>query len=295
MRKSHALIALVIIIAGGLTFYLYHSNKKSSAGTSPVYISYLGNYAFTIPDNYSVDEKTVPTVQLVYPSSQQVSVKSIDEAYSAGVISVEALSASKDNSSSAFKKYVESTFASEMKKLSPDTKISYSKNDKWDVAKVTTKKDGKVVRFAYLINDKHPAVIIGRDESKPLKSIEQTITDIEESGLNNQQKAIRQSLDDVLLWIKTQKAQDLYNNAAAELRSKSSLNDVTNALNPQASQVKDTITFYGAVYTPDSAYVGLNFWTPAKQTVPTYFGSLVFKNENGKWKLQQMTLPTSPS
>ncbi len=294
MRKRLILAALVVIVAGGLFFYHSHSTENSQAGSGPVYINYTGSYTFRIPDKYSVDEKSVPTVQLVYPSSLQLEVKTVDEAYPVGVISVEALTALTDHSSPAFKKYVDTTFINEMKKLSSDTKISYSKNYKWDVAKVTTRKDGKVIRFAYLINGKHPAVIIGQNESKSLKAIEQTIIDIEDSGLDSQQKAIRQALDDVLIWVKTQKAQDLYNNAATDLRAKNSLNDVTNAL--QSSRYKDTITFYGTVYSPDSASVGLNFWTPNNpQSVPSFFGSLVFKNENGKWKLQQLTLPTSPS
>lgn len=295
MRKRSLIFIVLILVAALATILVLvkHSSNKTAA-PSPQYISYTGNYTFKIPPNYSVDEKTLPNVQLVYPASEQLNVKTIDEAYSAGVISVQSLNLT-DHTIDAFKKYVEGSFVADMKKISSDTKVNYTKNDKWDVAKVTTKKDGKVVRFAYLINDKHPVVIMGQNEPASVKSIEQSIIDIEDSGLNDEQKKVRQAIDNVLLYIKGQKAQDLYNNAATDLRSKNSLSDVTNALNSLGSHSKEPVTFYGTVYTPESAYVGLNFWTPNNHSAPSFFGNLVFKNENGKWKLQQLTLPTSPS
>lgn len=285
-------IAVVFTAVSAAAVFIFKKDKGLPSSGSR-YISYTGKYVFDVPQNFSVDEKSVADVQLVYPSSQQINANSIDEAYLQGIVSVQAMNIS-DSSEKGFKSFIEGGFSESLKKITPDIKIAYAKKDKLDIAKVTARKDGKIVRFSYFINAKHPVVITGPVESAAVKSIVQTINNIEDSGLNEEQKKMKQAIDDALLFIKAPKAQELYNNSSKELKGTSSVSDIDSALRKASERMKNALTFYGVLYSGNAFSVGLNFWEPSKnQTAPTAFGNLVFIKEDGAWRLQQMVLPTT--
>ena len=141
-RKLLALV-LVLLIAAGVGVYINRDDKTVLKPEHPEYLSFSGNYVFTVPKNYKVDEQSVPGIQLVY--SGTISGKTLDEAYGNNAISLQPISDLTHPSSKEFKAYVNNTFLPDIKKnlSTDDVKLKFAKTAGWDSARAVVASNGK--------------------------------------------------------------------------------------------------------------------------------------------------------
>ena len=285
------LIALLVVLIVAVAGFYIHGHQTAPKSEYPEYLNFAGNYVFSVPKDYRVDEQAVPGLQLVYIGIQ--TSKTLEDLYKVDGLSLQQISDLSDHSGKAFKKYVNNSFLRDIKKnlSTDDVQVKFGKTNGWDVARATVKKDGAQVRFVYLKNGRHPATIVSKNETDAFKKIEQTITDVENSDLKNEQSAIKQSIQTTIQLAKDQKAPELYNGAASELRSKNTQEEVKGALTSATPHLKDNIVISGVTYSPGGFAAGLRFTSISNRDAPPSFGVLVFKKADGQWKLEQLSLP----
>lgn len=265
---------------------------KISKAEYPQYLSFGGNYVFSVPKTYSVDEQSIPGIQLVYTST--ISAKNLEDVYNAGGISVQALTELSDHSAKAFKDYVNNTYLEQFKKNDSvkDTQLKFSKENGWDVAHITATKDGKSFRFIYVKNGQHPVVVVAKQETDTFKKIEQTIIDVENSDLKSEAESIKQSAKNIAQSAKDQKAPDLYALTTQELKDKTTQSEIAKALDTAKSYTSGNITISGGNYSPGEFTTAIRFVKLDKNDQQPAFGSMILKKVDGQWKLQALSLPS---
>lgn len=293
LSRKTLFIILVLLIAVGAGAYINRQNdKKTAQGINPKYLNFAGNYVFSVPKNYTVDEQTVPGAQLVYAG--QITVKTLEDVYSAGGISVYGIGDLTDHSSNAFKSYVNDKYLPELKKnlSTSNVQIKFDKQNGQDVALINIKKDEQVFRLVYLKGGQHPAAVITKQETSAYKDISQTLTDVENSDIKKEAEPIRQSIQNVAQLAKDQKTPQLYSSAAPDLQAKNTQDELAKALQAAAPYTAGSIIISGGSYRPGEFTTAIRFVKPDKNDQQPVFGSMVLKKIDGQWKLQALSLPT---
>lgn len=285
------LILLVIIVAAGAAIYLDGRKNSITAPKHPEYLNFDGNYVFSVPKNYTIDEQSVLGAQLVYTG--QISAKTVEDVYNQNGIAVQVLPIT-DHSSNGFKDYVNGKYLSELKNnlSTNDVRVKFGKTNGSDNARITVKKDGQASRFLYLKGGQHPAAVVSKQETGTLKTIEQSIIDVERTDLKNESDGIKKSIQNNLQLARAQKAQELYSGAAPELRSQNSQAQLAGALSAAASFLNQNITISGGSYNPGEFSAALRFTSLNKDNQQTALGAITLKKSDGQWKLEALSLPT---
>jgi len=287
------LTLLIIVIAVGAGLYIQgHPKKTTPKPEYPEYLSFAGNYVFSVPKTYNIDEQAVPGSQLVF--SGQLSAKTLEDVYNQNGISVAGISDLTDHSDKAFKDYVNTNFLPNLKKdaSTSNVQLKFGKTNGWDVARLTVTKDGQQFRFIYLRGGQHAVAVVAKQETEPLKKIEQTLVDVEVGDLKNELDPIKQSIKNYVQLAKDQKTQDLYNAATSELRAKSTQAELAAALNGAALYLNQNITISGGTYSPSVFSATLRFTSLNKDNQQPTFGAVLLKKVDGQWKLEALSLPT---
>ncbi len=290
-KKTWLLLTALIIIAAIATggWLVWHQSNSIKKLDYPEYLTFAGNYVFSVPKNYVVDEQAINGVALVYSGS--VSGQTIDQVYAENNISLQPITFLKDHKSGTFKDYVNNTFVPDTKKvLAPDVTTDFAKVDGWDIARVTVKKDGQLLRFIYLKNGQHPVSIVSRQETDPFKKIEQSVTDVEKTDLKNEVTPLKKAVQNTAQLLKDKNATELYNQAVPDFRSKNSQDNISKLLAAEAVYSQGSITINGGSYSGGEFGAVINF-TPLNKDFKPASGALYYQKINGQWQLKAMQLP----
>jgi hypothetical protein len=280
------LFLLVVLVAGGWLFLGRTDTKKLD---HPEYLTFSGSYVFSVPKDYAVDEQSVVGMQLV--SKGIVAGKTIDQMYEAGNISLQPITLLKDKKGATFKNYVNDTFVPGAKKvLSPDVTTTFAKENGWDVAKVTVKKDGQQIRFIYLKNGQHPVAVISKEETTAFKKIEQSVTDVEKTDLKNEVAPLKKAVQNTAQLLRDKNAAELYKTAAPEFRSKNTQDDIAKLLAVEEVYSQGSEVINGGSYN-NNEFGGVINFTPLNKDFKPAQGALYYQRINGQWKLKAMQLP----
>ena len=291
LPRKTLLIFLVLIAVVGVLAYTRSNDDKGGKTDYPVYLNFDGNYVFSVPKNYTVDEQSVPGVQLIYTG--QITAKTLEDVYNAGGFSMHALTDLTDQSGKAFKKYVDDNYLPELKKnlSTDDVQVKFDKANDVDNVAITVKKDGKQYRFVFLKGGLHPVAIVAKQEGDPLKGIERTLLDVEKSALKDQQDSIKKIIKDTAQQVKDQKAKELYTAASVELKSSTTEAELATALKKATPYTEGNIVISGISYTPDNFSTVLRFTKLDKNDQQPAVGALSFRKVDGQWKLELLSLP----
>lgn len=291
LPRKTLLIILVIIIAVGVLIYTRDNEDKGSKSDYPVYLNFDGNYVFSVPKNYTVDEQSVPGAQLVYTG--KIEAKTLEDVYAASGIAVQPITDLTDQTGKAFKKYVNDQYLPEFKKnlSTDDVQVKFGKVGGTDNAAVTAKKDGKQFRFLFLKGGQHPVAVVAKQESAALKDIERTLLDVEKSDLKTEQASIKKLIRDTTQLVKDQKAKDLYSAGSTELKASTTEAELAAALKTATPYTEGNVIISGVSYTPDSFSTVLRLTKLNKDDQQPAIGALTFKKVDGQWKLELLTLP----
>lgn len=281
------LASLALLLLGGGIYW--HGAKSIHKLDHPEYLTFSGNYVFSVPKDYAVDEQSVVGFQLVYTGT--VFGKTLDQVYAANNISLQPITLLKDHKSGTFKNYVKDTFVPGAKRvLSSDVSTTFTKVDGWDAAKVTVKKDGKQLRFIYLKNGLHPVAVISKEETDAFKKIERSVTDIEKTDLKNEVAALKKVFKNTEQLLRDKNAAELYKQAAPELRSKNTQNDVAKLLAVEEVFTQGAEVINGGSY-DNNEFGGVINFTPLNKDFKPAQGALYYQKINGQWLLKAMQLP----
>lgn len=286
----------ILVAVFGIGVYIHgHPKKTVPKPEYPEYLNFDGNYVFSVPKNYTVDEQSVQGAQLIF--SGQITAKTLEDVYNQNGISAAGISDLTDHSSRGFKNYVNNNFLPNLKKdaSTSNVQVKFVKTNGWDVARLTVTKDGQQFRFIYLKSGQHPVVVVAKQETDPLKKIEQTLVDVEVGDLKNESDLIKQSIKSYVQLAKDQKTQDLYNAATSELRAKSTQAELAAALNGAASYLNENITVSGGTYDSSVFSATLRFTSLNKDNQQSTLGAILLKKVDGQWKLQALSLPSPAS
>ena len=266
-----------------------HSNSIRKL-EHPEYLSFVGQYVFSVPKNMVVDEQIIAGMQVIY--SGVVTNKTLEEIYDTNNIAIQPIAPLKDDHKpDSFKKYVDETFVPEAKqKLSPDVEVKFGKQHDWDVAKVTIKKEGKPYRFVLLKNGLHPVAVISKEETDSFSKIEQSITDVEKTDLKKEAAPIKQAIQNIAQLIKDKNAGQLYNQLASDQKSKNSQDQLAKLLAAEEVYSQGAITANGGSYTGNEFASVINF-APLNTDFKPASGVLDLQKVKGQWKLKTMQLP----
>lgn len=289
------LVILVLLVAVGAVVYFRgnNSDKLTDQPEYPKYVSFAGNYVFSVPKNHAVDEQSVPGAQLIY--SGTIEAKTLEDVYNSSGIAAQAIDSLTDHSGGAFKDYVNKTFVDDLKKniSVSDVKIKFGKANGADNARITATKDGKVVRFVYLKGGQHPAQVVAKSETSSVKRIAETIVDVEAGGFNSEVEPIKQTIQTVAQLVKDKKTSELYNAAAPALRQNTSQEDLNRALQTASSFSEGNIVVSGGSYAPDEFTAAMRFTKlNAKPDDQPAIGSMFLRKVDGQWKVELLSLPT---
>src|SRR3989344_3799709 len=256
------ILILILVLAGGAFIYLRGQSSERSLAKAehPEYMNFGGNYVFSVPKTYSIDEQAVPGIVIVH-SGTQANNTTLGDIYEANGISLQQISDLPDKSTKGFKEYINKTFIEELKKTlsTQDVKVKFGKIDGQDFAEVNAKKDGKQNRFVYLKNGQHPVAVVAKTQTDQLKKIASTLVDAPASDIKDEVDKLKQTLQNIYQLIKDQKVAELYNGATPEFRSNSKQAEVAKAVQDVNYFAKDTIVVSGITYSPTELVAGLRY------------------------------------
>lgn len=291
-HKTLFIILIILVAVGAVMYFRGNSSDKISKAEHPEYLNFDGNYVFSVPKDYTVDEQSVPGAQLVYTG--KIEAKTLEDVYNASGIAVQSITDITDHSGGAFKKYVNDKYLPDLKKnLSvSDVQLKFGKANGADNAAITAKKDGQQYRFIFLKGGQHPVAIVAKQETEALKNMERTLVDVEKSDLKGEVDTIKSVIKTTAQQVKDQKAHDIYTSASSELRAKSTEVQLNDALKGAVPYTSGNITISGISYTPTDVSVVMRLTKLDKNDQQPAFGALGYKKIDGQWKLQALSLPT---
>ena len=291
-RKTLFIVLVLLVAALAVLYSRGNTDDIIAKAQHPEYLNFDGNYVFSVPKNYTVDEQSVPGAQLVYTG--KIEAKTLEDVYNASGIAVQPITDLTDKSGKAFKKYVNDNYLPELKKnlSTDDVQVKFGKANSADNAAITVKKDGKQYRFVFLKGGQHPVAIVAKQETDALKNIELTMLDVENSDLKSEQDSIKKLIKDTAQLVKDQKAKELYDAASPELKADTTEAELTAALKSASPYTEGNIIISGVSYTPNDFSTVLRFIKLDKNDQQPAVGSLAFKKVDGQWKLELLTLPS---
>lgn len=290
--KFIALAVLLVVVILGVGIY-FKGKGDGDASKYPQYLNFSGKYVLTVPKEYSVDEQSVPGVQIIYSGSFTVST--LEDVYNVGGMSLQSITDLSDHSGKGFKKYVEDTFMPALKKElgTDEVSLDFDKVSGSDVARIRAKKDGKDYRFVYLKNGEHPVGMVAKTESAVFRKIAESLGDVEKSDLKDEIDPTKNAIKNAVQLVKDKKVDELYAAAGPGFRSSSTKEQVSQALENATEFLGGNINIAGGSYDEKQNFSAvMRFTKLGSEEQKPAFGSVLFTKLDGKWKLVQLSLPS---
>ena len=286
----------IVFLAVGIGGYeaWQNSNTKHTKTTEieAKYISFSGNYIFSIPSGRSVDGVSIPSVALVY-AGDSVQAKNFEELYAAGVVAVQPITALKDDNPKTFKDYVNNTLAADLRKaLNSATDVREVKKENPEAFKVfASTNEGKRLRAIYALNLPQPVMMAAKDETDTLKIVGSTMEDLKKSKLKADIDQAALSTKSLVEMMQKLDSSGIMREGSSEFSKSVSQDKLATDLKSSSSYLSRSITIVGGSYNGKDFIAQLIFEPKTKDENPA--SGVVSMRKSGKaWKLQAIQLPT---
>lgn len=301
-RRFVILIILVAVTAGGYFFYqkgqrghdqinFIKSANESYAGDVR-YVSFGADYVFAIARSYTIDDSSIAGVQLLIPQGiDGTKLDNYDKLFDAAVVAVQSISQVEPNDSRGLKNYVNKTLVPDLKKnLSPDVTVKFAYTGKHQAATITVNKDGRQVRQVYAYGGSHPFMVVANGRSDAFIEVVATLIGVSDSTVKDETALIKPVILSSVTLLQEGKLQQLYDSASSDFRSRTSLKELTVAVNNSKSFINRHIAVPGGSLLGDQ-FAGQLTFPPVEEDEKTSVGPINLLKVNGEWKLQGLTLP----
>jgi arsenate reductase-like glutaredoxin family protein len=287
------LLGLVLVIAIGLGYSQIWHKPAKPATVERKYVSFNGNYLFSIPSKYTANGTAIPGVTLVYPEASLLQKgQSLNDLYTNGTVAVQPIAELKDNNPEVFMTYVTDVLAANLRKIfNSASDLRPSKQKGIDATEVSALGEaGKLLRVDYAIDFTQPVLVVAQDRSDSFKTIGFSMEDLKKSSLKSDIDLAAEVTKEVAQKLKDQKAKELRKKSTAEFKKQKSEAQLAAMLKDSNAYLQRPISIVGGLYNGEFFIAQLVFEAKAQGEQPT--PGIVSLQKIGKtWKLDGLQLP----
>lgn len=306
MVKKVLLVVVVLLVLGGGVFYarskgyIFKNSKSTDSGStsngssaaSQQYINFGGDYSFLAPEDYVVDDSSLPGAQLITKKDEKLEVKTIDEIYSKGVIAVQTFSPSITDEES-FKNYINKTLLKAIEEsLKGKSEVTFGKEGGSTIATIKTSVNGKLVRIQYILNADKPVIIASGAENSAYKTI---VGSLAVASKNNKEFTnIQNAIMTCSSLLKNRMTEDLYRLGSKAFKEQTTLDKLKESLESASTALDANMSVAGGISNSNQFYGSVLFIKPAEKSgeqARSAIGAINFEQEDGQWKMSGITLP----
>lgn len=286
-------VGLVLVLAVGLGYkQVWHKSPKPVA-VEAKYVSFDGDYLFSIPAKYTANGTAMPGVTIVYPeASPPQNGQSLNELYSNGTVAVQPIRELKSNNTEAFKAYVKDVLAVDLRKAFKSASDLRSVKQKGvEAAEVyALALDGKRLWANYAIDFTQPILVVAQDRSEAFTTVGFSMEDLKKSSLKSDIDQAAGATKEVAQRIRDQKIKDLRENDTTKFNKQNSETQLSATLKDSNVFFQRPINIVGGLYNGEYFVAQLVFEAKAQGEQPT--PGIVSLQKVGKaWKLDGLQLP----
>ncbi len=293
-NKLYFLLILIIIALSALLAWKFASQTNNQSGFSDLpsgrnyYLSFSNDYFFEVPYDFAVNDTLLPGSQFLYKSGAIVKTNTLDDLFGGGAIAVQNFTPFNTDKDS-FESYINGPYKDGVaKSLSADVDVSFSDRDEIRFAKLTVKKDNKIVRVQYILNSLEPIIVVAKEDSENLNKVWTSVNNIDKYY------KVRQEIKSAVLsnahMIKNRMADDIYRLSSKDLQSNSTIDQIDDIIKKSADVLKLESVVTGATVKNNELYSSILFSDP-KDPANNKAANLNFRKEDGKWKLITLIMP----
>lgn len=287
------LLGLVLVLALGLVYKEVWHEPVKPAGLDAKYVSFGGNYLFSIPAKYIANGTAIPGVTLIYSEgSPPQKGQSLDDLYANGTVAVQPIVELKNDNPEAFMAYATDVLAADLRKTFKGlSDLRPAKQKDVQAAEVyAVGEAGKRLRAIYAIDFTQPILVVAQDRNEAFKTVGYSMEDLKKSNMKPDIDQAAQATKAVAERLKGQKAKDLRKKGTAEFNKQKSEAQLAATLNDSNTYLQRPINIVGGLYNGQFFIAQLVFEanSPGEQPV----AGIVSLQKVGKtWKLDSLQLP----
>ena len=303
IKKWLVTLVVVAVVAVGGYFGWQYSQRgpnqeklletaRDSYADDARYVSFGANYMFAVPKSFNVDESTMPGVQLLVSTGlTDLKIENFEQLFDAAIVAIQPVAQIKPNDNRDVKTYIKDTLLPDLKKnLGGDIKVKYSMPGKFRAATITVRKDGKQVRQLYIAGGAHPFMVAAKENSDAYYEAVATVIGVEDAVSKDEFEPIKQLIQSSVTLAQQDKVQELYNSGSAEFKTKTSVKELTTAVNSAKSFLARNVVAPGGTLLGDS-FTGTLTFNSTKEGEERALGAVHLAKVNGTWQLNGLSLP----
>lgn len=297
-RKWLIVIAILVALAfvGGMELTkIWNKSKEAGSQTaSPqLYVSFVGDYSFLVPDGYMIDDSSISNTQLVSKKDEKIEAKTVDEIYSKGAMAIQPFTPVL-NDDDAFKNYVSNTLKNAVStSLKGSSEVTFGKKNNLTTAVIKTTVNGGLVRIQYILNSAKPVILASGNDDASFQSISDSL-DI--ASKNKEFTDIQSTVLTATSLIQNRMDDDTYRLSSDSFKSKTSLSDLKKLFDQSTFTLSSNVSIIGGVIADTNFSTALLFTKPAPKAggqATSAVGVINLEKSGNQWKLAGLTLPTS--
>ncbi|MEK7202068.1 MAG: hypothetical protein AAB669_00840 [Patescibacteria group bacterium] len=303
LRRWLVILIVAAVVAGGGYFGFQFSQRspnqedllktaRETYADDARYISFGANYVFAVPKSYTIDESTLDGVQLLIPNGlSDLKIDNFEQLFDAAIVAVQPMAQITPNDNGSVKQYIKKTLLPDLKKnLSEDIKIKYSMPGKYRAATITVHKDGQLVRQLFVYGGAHPVMVASKSNSDAYYEVVATLVGVEDATATAEFEPIKKLIESSVTLAQQGKIQELFNSGSADFKEKTTVKDLTSAVNTAKSFLARNVVAPGGALQGDGFTGTLTFNSTKKEEEPG-LGAVHLAKVDGVWKLNGLTLP----
>ena len=287
------LLGLALVLAVGLAYKQVWHKPAKPATVEAKYVSFSGNYLFTIPAKYTANGTAIPDVTLVYPKATSLKDgQSLSDLYANGTVAVQPIRELKNDNPETFNAYATDVLAAELRKtFKTATDQRPAKQKGADAVEVSALGGaGKVLRINYAINFAQPVLVVAQDRSDTFNTVGFSMEDFMKSSLKTDIDQAAQAAKETAQGLKDQKIKELRKNASSGFKKKMTEAQLADTLQKSSQYFQRPISIVGGLYNGEYFIAQLVFEAKAVGDQPVA-GVVSLHKEGKTWKLDDLQLP----
>ncbi|MBI2591904.1 hypothetical protein HYW36_00240 [Candidatus Saccharibacteria bacterium] len=297
MRGRNLAIAAIIIAAGlliiGIGIKRTSSNstdtsQQASQSNKTYYISF-DDYYFEVPKQKTVDDKIVPGVQFLYSLNAGIKTNTLDDLFNDGAVGVQAL-IPLNGENQAFERYLNNISKPAAASAFQGTADIFFSDRKDGVraAELLSKKNGQILRRQYIVNLPQSVAVVSKEDNETFKSIGRSISQASAKFSDYENIKVKVLAEGVML--KNRMFEDIYFLAHEGLKDSNDLDDFNRLAERSKDILELEIKVFGVKISKKEMTAAILF-SDSQNPAKNQFGSMVFRQSEGKWKLYTLQLP----
>lgn len=283
-------LALVLAVVGYKE--IWHKPVEP-ARLDAKYVSFDGDYIFSIPAKYTANGTAVSGVAIIYPEkSPPQNGQSLSDLYANGTVAVQPIKELKDNNPQAFSTYVKDVLAADLRKnFKGVTDLRPAKQKDVDANEIyALGEGGKRLQADYAINFTQPVLVVAQDRSDAFKIVGFSMEDLQKSDLKSDIDRAAQAAKETAQRLKDQKVKELRKISTTEFKKQKSEAQLATILKDSNIYLQLPISIVGGLYNGEFFIAQLVFGAKVKGEQPTP-GIISLQKIGKTWKLDSLQLP----